>query len=242
MKILVVDSLPVACSTLARGLKETLGCEALCASSTNEVLRCLRTQKDGIGVIVYSLELGPNEGLSFVRKVKAHCNAAAIRAPRFLIRTPGPLTGGYETKFRIIGAECLLFGFVQQVYATVRRMLFEAMCEKGRPTIIVDRSQPETRFFILGPARSELILCGPRQIPIFNYAAIHYGTEISTRTLAEVADITEASVRVYWGRLIARFDEARLKAGVEISGKEVFRTFRRDGAFVHLLNARVMFC
>jgi len=76
---------------------------------------------------------------------------------------------------------------------------------------------------------------------ILNYLAIHYGTEISTRTLAEVADITEASVRVYLNRLRARFDEARLKVGVEIPGKDVFRTFRRDGAFVHILRARVMF-
>lgn len=242
MKILVVDSVPVACSTLACGLKETLGCEALCATSNAEVLRCLRVEKDTVGVLIYSLELGPDEGLSFIRKVREHCKAAAIRVPKFLILTPGPLTGGYESKFRTIGAECLLFGFVQQVYATVRRMLFEAMCEKGKATIIVDRSGLDSKFYILGPARSELILCGPRQIPIFNFATIHYGTEISNRTLAEVADITEPSVRVYWARLIARFDEARLKVGVEIPGKEVFRTFRRDGGYVHVLNARVIFC
>jgi len=153
----VTDSVPAACGTLARGLSQTLGCEALCAASTAEVLRCHRAEKDAIRVIVYSLESGPDEGLSFIRKIKEPCNAAAIRVPRFLVLTPGPLTVGYESRFRTIGADCLLFGFVQQVYATVRRVLFEAMCEKGRPTIIVDRSEPESRFFILGAAGSELI-------------------------------------------------------------------------------------
>lgn len=241
MKILVVDSVPVACSTLARGLKETLGRETLCASSTIEVLRCLRKEKDAIAVIVYSLELGPDEGLSFIQKIREHCMAATIRVPRVLVRCPGELTGGYEDRFRDLDAECLLFGLVQQVYAKVRRMLFNAMCEKGRPTIIVDRSGPEPRFFIRGAARSWSIPCGPRLIPIFNYLAIHCGTELSTRTLAEIADITEGSVRVYLNRLRARYDETRLKAGVEIPGKEVFRTFRRDGAFVHVLSARVLF-
>lgn len=248
MKILVVDSLPVSCSTLARSLKQTLGCEALCASSTAEVLHHLRAEKDRISVIILALETGPDAGLSFVRNVKEHCQAAAIRAPRFLVLSPGPLdadyerNAAYESKFRTAGAESLLLGYERQVYATVRRMMFDGACEKGRPTIVVDRSGAETKFFILGAARSELIACGPRLIPILNYMTINHGTEISTRTLAEVADITEASVRVYLGRLRARFDEARLKVGVEIPGKDVFRTFRRDGGYVHVVIARVVFC
>jgi len=241
MKILAVDSLQVACSTLARGLKVTLGCEAFCALSTAEALQCLGIEKDAIGVIILSLEMGPDAGLSFIQDVKEFCKAAALRVPRFLVLTPGPLIAGYESRFRVIGAECLLFGYEEQVYATVRRMMFEAVCEKGRPTIVVDRSGQHLRFFILGVARAELIRCGPRLLLILNYLAIHYGTEISTRTLAEVADITEAWVRVYMRRLRNRFDEARLMVGVEIPGKEVFRTFRRDGGFVHMLSARVMF-
>jgi len=241
MKILIVDSLPAASSTLARGLRETLGYESICAASTAEALRRLRVERDAIGVVVHSLELGPDVGLSFIQMVKEQCKAAATRVPRFLVLTPGPLTAGYENRFRIVGAECLLLGFEQQVHATVRRMVFEAVCEKGRPTIIVDHSGPEPKFFILGAARSEYIPCGPRILPILNYLAIHYGTEISTRTLAEVADITEAYLRVYMRRLRARYDEARLRVGVEIPGKAVFRTFRRDGAYVHVLLARVMF-
>ena len=242
MKILVVDSVPVACSTLARGLKKRRW--AARHFAPHQPTRCYdacelrRTQS---GSLSTRWNWARIEGLSFLQRVKAHCKAAAIRVPRFLILTPGALTGGYESRLRDLNTECLLFGFVQQVYATVRRMLFEAMCEKGRPTIIVDRSGAEPRFLILGAARSWLIPCGPRLIPIFNYLAIHYGTEISTRTLAEVADITEASVRVYLSRLRTRYDEARLKVGVEISGKEVFRTFRRDGAFVHVLSVRVLF-
>jgi hypothetical protein len=242
-----VDSLPVAGLTLARGLKETLGYEVIRASSTAEALRCLRTEQDRIGVIILALETGPDAGLSFVRNVKDYCEAAAIRIPRFLNLSPGPLGSNYErnaaheNKFRIAGAECLLLGFEQQVHATVRRMMFESVCEKGTPTIIVDRCGPGTRFFVLGPARAELIPCGPRLVPIFNCMAIHYGTEISTRTLAEVADITDRYVRVYMHRLKSRYDQARKKVGVEILGKEVFRTFRRDGAHVHMLNARVKF-
>jgi hypothetical protein len=240
-KILIVDSQPVACSALARGLKQKLGCEVLCTSLPHEAMRCLRVEKDSVGVIVYTLELGPETGLSFVRTIKEHCKAEAIRIPKFLVLTPGELTGGYEGRFQINGAECLLLGYEKQVCSTVRRMMSQSACEKGRPTIIVDRSESEPRFFVLGGALLELIACGPRLIPILNYLAIHYGTEISTRTLAEVADITEASVRVYLSRLRTRYDEARLKVGIEIPGKEVFRTFRRDGDNVHMLDARVKF-
>lgn len=189
MKILVVDSIPAAYSTLARGLKNTLGCEVLCASSPQEALLRMRTEKDTIGVFVRSLELGPEPGLSFIQQMMEYCKAAAVRTPRFVMLTPGPLPPGdgrYESRFRIIGAECLLQGNEAQLHTTVRRMMFELACEKGRPTIIVDRSDPETRFFILGVARSQLILCRPSLIPIFNYRAIHFGTAISTRTLAEV--------------------------------------------------------
>jgi hypothetical protein len=59
--------------------------------------------------------------------------------------------------------------------------------------------------------------------------------------LAEVADISEPYVRVYLHRLKSRYDQARMKVGVGIQGKEVFRTFRRDGGYVHVLSARVMF-
>jgi len=241
MMVLVVDSISAATSPLARGIKNSLRCEVSCASSPQEALRRLRTEKDTIGVIVHSLELGPDAGLSFIQAVREHCRTAAIRVPRFLVLTPGPLTAAYDSRFRIMGAECLLLGFEQQVYASIRRIIFESVCEKGRPTIIVDRSGPEARFVLLGVARSELIRCGPRLLLILNYLAIHSGTEISTRTLAEVADITEAWVRVYMRRLRSRFDEARLMVGVEIPGKEVFRTSRRDGGFVHMLSARVMF-
>jgi hypothetical protein len=244
MKVLVVDSISAASSPLGRGINKTLGCGVLCASSPQDALHLLRTEKDRISVIVHSLELGPEAGLSFIQQIKEYCKAAAIRVPRFVALTPGPLPPGdgrYESLFRIMDVECLHQGNEPQLHTIVSRMMFESACEKGRPTIIVDRSEPETRFFILGAARSQLILCGPSLIPIFNYVAIHFGTAISTRTLAEVADKTEASVRVYWGRLIARFDEARLKVGVEIPGKDAFHTFRRDGAYVHMLCARVKF-
>ena len=244
MKILVVDSISAASSPLARGINRALGHEVLCASSPREALRRLRTEKDRIGVIVHSLELGPEAGLAFIQQVREHCKIAAIRVPKFLVLSPGPLPPGdgrYESIFRIMGAECLLHGYEEQTCATVCRMIFESACEKGRATIVVDRSDLLPRFFTPGPVGLEPIPCGPRLIPIFNHMAVHYGTEIATPTLADLADITEASVRVYLSRLRARFDEARLRVGGGISGKEVFRTVRRDGGYVHLLNARVKF-
>jgi len=241
MKILVIDSLAVARFTLAKELRETLRREVLCAASIQESLNVLQVEKDAIGVIILALELGPEAGISFIQKIREFCNAAAIRVPRFLVLTPGPLRGGYENRFRIIGAECLLYGYVQQVCATVQRMIFEALSENGRATIFVDRSGSDPRFRLFGTASSELIRCGPRLLPMMNYFAIHFGTELSTLTLAEMANITVSSVKVYLRRLRARFDEAKIKVGVEIPGSEVFCTLRRDGAFVHILRARVLF-
>jgi hypothetical protein len=121
-------------------------------------------------------------------------------------------------------------------------MVFEAACEKGKPTIIVDRSGPIIKFYLLGPGDRELIGYGPRLVPMMNYYAINFGTELSTSILAEAADITDSSVKVYIKRLREGFDEARIKVGVEIPGRSVFCTRRKDGAFVHVLRARVVFC
>jgi hypothetical protein len=76
---------------------------------------------------------------------------------------------------------------------------------------------------------------------MMNCFAINFGTELSTLTLAETAEIAIASVRVYLSRLRARYDEARMKVGVDVPGREVFCTRRKDGAFVHVLRARVLF-
>jgi hypothetical protein len=241
MKILVVDSVPIASSTLASYLRKVLGYDVLCASSATETLQWLTIEKDVIGVVIVFLDIPPGAGLASVQRIREFCSAAALRIPRFLILTPGPIAPGYESKFRIAGAECLLYGFMQQVQVTVRRMLFEVLCEKGRATILVDRSGPDSKFLVSGVVRPELISCGCRLLPILNRFAVSCGTELSTLTLAEVADITVGSVRVYLSRLRARFDEARIKVGVNTPGSEVFCTRRKDGAFVHVLTARVIF-
>lgn len=241
MMILVVDSVPAACSILASDLKATLGYRTLCATSTSDALGRMAAEKDAIGVVVLVLELGPEAGLSVIQKIREFCRAAAIRVPRFLVLAPGPMSDGYEGRFRIVGAQCLLLGYVQQVFVTVRRLIFEALCEKGRSTILVDRSGPHSKFLVLGSVRPELIPYGHRLLPLMNCLAINFGTELSTSALAEVADITIGSVRVYLNRLRARYDEARIKVGVDIPGREVFFTKRKDGAFVHVLRARVIF-
>jgi len=74
-----------------------------------------------------------------------------------------------------------------------------------------------------------------------NHFAINFGMEIPTETLAEVAEITISSVKVYLRRLRAGFEVSSRRAGLYISGENVFCTFRKDGAFVHMLRARVLF-
>jgi hypothetical protein len=241
MKILVVDSAHVSCSTLASDLKKELGHEAIPAITPAEALRWLSIELDVIGVVVVTLELGPDAGLSFIRKVREFCNSAAIRVPKFLVLTPGPLPDHYEERFQIMDAVCLLYGYWPQTLVTVHRLISKTLSEKGRPTISVDRSGPDSKFLVLGSSRPELISCGPRLLPMMNNFVINFGTELSTSTLAEVSDITLSSVRVYLNRLRARYDEARIKVGIDMPGREVFCTRRKDGAFVHVLKARVIF-
>jgi hypothetical protein len=241
MRILVVDPVPAACATLARGLRETIGCETLCASSTVEAIRRLQIEKDTIGIIIFFLETGPEAGLSFIRTIRESSEAVVIRPPSFLVLTPGPLTDGYIWKFRNLRVECLLYGFPLQVYETARGLVSDALRETGRPTIVVDRSGPITKFYLRGPSGMELIGYGPRLVPMMNYFAINFGTELSTAMLAEAADITNCSVRVYLKRLRDRYDEARVKVGVDILGRSVFCTMRKDGAFVHVLKTRTLF-
>ena len=140
MKILVVDSVPAACLTTARALKERLGKESRCASSINEALGWFQIDKDAIGVVVIFLETKPESGLDFIRKIRDFCESAAIRPPSFLVLTPGILMDGYEGRFRAMRAECILYGYADQMYSKVRRLIFDANCERGRSTIVVDRS------------------------------------------------------------------------------------------------------
>jgi hypothetical protein len=241
VKILVMDSIPAACLTLARGLNETLGHETRCASSTVEALRWLKIEKDAIGVVVFFLEADPETGLSFIRKIRDFSEAAAYRPPCFVALTPGTLRDGYEGRLRAMRAECLLHGNVQQVYSTVRRLIFDATCERGRPTIVVDRSGRYTKFNLLGPAHSVLLPYVPSLLPTMNYFAVNFGTLLSISMLAEASDITIGTGRVYVKRLRDGYDEVRAEAGVDIPGQEVFYTSRKGGAFVYTLKARVLF-
>lgn len=241
MKILIIDSVHAACITLARGIKANLGFDAVCASSTLEALVRLEVERDTISLIVLNLELGPDAGLLFLEAVRQFCRASVIRTPKFLILTPGALTPGYEERFGIFGAQCLLQGYAMQTYASIRKLIFVANCAQGKVTILVNRSWPESQFLILGTARSELIACGPKIHPLMNYFAVNFCTELSTAGLAEVADIALASVRVYLARLRARYDEARLRVGIDTPGTSVFFTKRKDGGYVHMLRARVLF-
>lgn len=241
MKILVVDSVHAACITLARGITANLRFEALCASSTMEALARLEMERDTISLIVLNLELGPEAGLVFLETIREFCRAAVLRTPRFLILTPGAMTDRYEERFGTFGAQCLLQGYAKQTFASIRKLVVEANRARSKVTILVNRSWPESRFLVLGSARSELIACGPRLHPLMNYFAVNFGTELSTISLAEVADIAVASVRVYLARLRARYDEARSKIGIDIPGSSVFFTERKDGSYVHMLRARVLF-
>jgi len=241
MKILVQDSVPAVSATLARALGEAIGHETLYASSDVEALSWLQIEKDAIGVVVYFLEDVPEAGLSFIRKVREFCGAAAIRIPRFLVLTPGALRDGYEGRFRAMGAECLLNGFEKQMIATVRRLTFDALCEHGRPTFVLDRSGLYMKFNLVGAARSELIPYGQHLHPMMNCLAINFGTGLSSAMLADAADISLSSVSAYLVRLRAGYDETRVKVGVDIPGREVISTARKDGAYVHTLKARVLF-
>jgi hypothetical protein len=236
-----MDSISAAGATIAHDLTRKLGHHTAYASCADEVFRYLKSEQDAVGIIVFFLEAIPEVGVAFVRKVREFCSFAAIRCPRFLVLTPGNLRLGYRHKFRTFGAECIVYGFPEQLYATAGEMIFEATCENGKPTFVVERMAHNTKFWLLGPAGRELIAIGPRQFSILNCFAINFGTELSTADLAESADITLASVRVYLDRLRERFNEAAQKVGVTIAAHDVFCTFRKDGGFVHLLRARVLF-
>lgn len=241
MKLLVMDSISAAGATIAHDLTRTLGHHTAYASCPDEVFMRLKCEKDAVGIIVFFLEAIPEMGLAFVRNVREFCSFSAIRCPRFLVLTPGNLRRGYRCKFRTFGAECIVYGFPEQLYATAGEMVFEAICENGKPTIVVERVAHRTEFWLLGPAGRELFSVGSRLLPMMNYFAIHFGTELSTADLAEATETTLVSVRVYLDRLRERFDEAARKVGVTIAGKDVFCTFRKDGGFMHVLRARVLF-
>jgi len=241
VKLLVFDSITAAGATIAHDLTRKLGHHTTYASSVDEVFGHLKSEKDAVGIIVFFLEAIPEVGVAFVRKVREFCSLAAIRCPRFLVLTPGNLRRGYSRRFRALGAHCIVYGFPEELYATAGEMVFEATCENGMPTIVVERVAHNTKFWLLGPSDRELIAIGPRQFQIMNCFAINYRTELSTADLAETADKTLASIRVYLERLRDRFDEAAQRVGVTVAGKNVFCTVRKDGGFVHILRARVLF-
>jgi hypothetical protein len=241
VKLLVMDSMPAAADVIANDLGRALNLQVFHASCQNEAMRRIEVERDTVGVLVFFLETHPERGLSFIRDVKELCEALAIRSPDFIVLTPGDLDAGYLKRFRMVGAECRVYGFPRELSATVRRMIHERSCENGKPTIVVERGVPRTRFHLLGPAGRELLSYGHRLLPMMNAFAINFGVELSTNELAEAADILSGSVKVYLMRLRAGYDEAREKVGVKIPGNVVFCTMRKDGGFVHVLRARVVF-
>jgi hypothetical protein len=241
MRLLVLDSISAAGVTLARDLTNELGHNTHYVSSAELAFEELESGRGAVGLIVFFLETTPDAGIDFVRKVREFCSYAAIPCPRFLVRTPGNLPPGYLRRFRALAAECVVCGFPKQLYATAKEMVFETICENGKPTIVAERVAHQLRFWILGPAGRELLAIGPRLFRLMNFFSINFGMELSTVQLAEAADLTLAYVRVYLNRLRQRFDEAAMNAGLTISGKDVFCTYRKDGGFVHVMRAKVLF-
>lgn len=181
---------------------------------------------------------------AFIREVRDLCLFAAFCCPRILVTTPGGLSRrylGFRRRFKGSGAHCIVAGNPGELYASIEEIISEETCENGMPTIIVEREAYRTKFWLLGPAGRELIAIGSRQVPLVNYFAINFRTELSTVDLAEAADTALEYIRVYLERIRERFDEAAGKAGTTIAGKDVFCTFRKDGAFVYVLRARVLF-
>jgi hypothetical protein len=241
VKLLVMDSNLAGAAIIASDLCKASGCQALQATSEQAALMVVRQQLGAIGIVVFFLEGGPEAGLSFIRDVLELCQHAAIREPKFVVLTPGVLSSGYFNKFRAHGATWLLYGFPMQLAATVRAVVSQLISENGRPTFIVEHLTGTARFYLLGPADRELIPYGPRLTRIMNCFATNSNTELSTGRLAEGADITVQSVRVYLSRLRDGYDKTRAMLGVNVPGYKVFCTVRRDGAFVHVLKARVVF-
>ncbi len=245
MKLIVKDSIPAACATIARDIQSAQGHQTMQAYSTEDVLRLLSADKDAIGIVAFFLE-DPRLGLDLMQKVRDFCSVEAIRCPRFVVRTPGDLSSahgdvsGYYRRFRAFDAECIVAGSMEQLNWTIRKMISEQRCENGKPTFVVERT-PYTRFWLLGAVERALFAIGPRQLSLMNHFAINFGCELSTVNLAEAADLTLPSVPVYLARLRQRFDETAKPIGLNFLGKDVFRTFRKDGGFVHLLCARVLF-
>lgn len=245
MKLLVKDSIPAACATIARDIQSAQGYQTVQAYSTEDVLRLLRADKDAIGIVAFFLE-DPELGLDLMQKVRDFCAEEAIRCPRFVVRTPGDLSrmhgdlSGYYRRFRAFDAECIVAGSIEQLNWTIGRMVTEQKYENGKPTFAVERS-PYTRFWLLGAVKRALFTIGPRQLSLMNHFAINFGCELSTASLAEAADITVPYVPVYLARLRKRFDETAKSIGLNFLGKDVFRTFRKDGGFVHVLSARILF-
>lgn len=241
MKLLIKDLILAAGVAVARDLKKSLGYETRHVLSNADALAQLSFEKDTIGIIIFFLEADPAEGLSFIHDCREFCEFAEIRCPKFVVLTPGKIDYGYLGRFKAVGAKPIVCGFPEQLRSTVGELVFEAMCEKGRPTIIVDRTLPETKFYLLGPAGRELIAYGPRLLPVMNCLAINFCTELSTTRLADAGSIAAQSVKVYMMRLRAGFEISARRAGLDFLGYKVFCTVRKDGAFVHVLRARVLF-
>lgn len=241
MKIMVVDRSKPGGVALAQGLNKTLGNRALYASSLAEAMSHLHKELDSIGVIVFTLDANPEVGLSFIRSVKEFCEVAVIRRPSFVVLSPIQFSSAYHLKFRVMGAECLLHGFVDQVYVAVRNLISVMTREDGMPTFHVLRSEGHPSFHLLGRTHSKEMNFGPRLLRVVNHFAVYRNHWLSTMRVAEAADISLASVRVYLDRIRAVYDETRKRVGVDIPGSDVFWTGRKDGAYVHVLKARVLF-
>jgi hypothetical protein len=241
VKILVMDSISAAGTTIARDLNTALGLQTVHVPNVEGALDECTREKDGIGIVVFFLEADAEAGLSFIRHMRDFFESAHLHCPRFVVLTPGNIAPGYVGRFRDLGAECLVYGFPAQLIATVRWLIFQSRIEKGRPTIVVERTRYGIKFWLHGPSTRVLIGYGPRLLALMNFLAVNFGIELSTASLAEAAEIDVQAVRVYLARLRAGYDEARTKAGVASSATDVFRTRRKDGGWVHVLSARIVF-
>jgi hypothetical protein len=242
MKTLLIERPGGAFHEFIAGVRTATECPIVHADSIAEGLRHFENGYNNIQIAVCTIERDPNEAIRFVKQIRSLAQQAMVTAPRTFILTTEPQPEWASDTLEKLGAEHLLRGFHDQIFAKLRLVRWQLRSKKSLPTIYITRRHGLVSAVGFRPTSHIADLAiGAKLRELVRYLGLYPTTEHTTRMLADELGVSMQSTKVYVGRLREAANRLYREGKIPCEGKDLFWTETRPGGFVHGLRANVVF-
>jgi len=162
MRILVIEEWSEATNVFIQGLHTGTACRIEQAESIDDGLLRILHGGGSIDIVICTVDHAPDDALRLPERVRTATSHALIRCPQMVVLASPPLPLPYAAKCMDQRVTYLLRDSTEQVFETVKVMLWRLRAVKSGPTIRIEFRGGHYQFFICAPTSSEEIRVSTR--------------------------------------------------------------------------------